>query len=316
MGPWPGIVTSAGSFSLSSVIRVPSIEEVMIPETLQEWSLETVKYVAESGIIEDDRFDLKADLQPANHQRRVVAAFANTRGGFLVFGVSNSRELVGVENRELPRDFANKLHHGLTPSVEYEFGAPMPVGTASSIYVCHIPPSKRSPHAVLESEVCIFLKRTPAGTNQSMSFEEIRACFVESGAMRSYIQLLCSEFGRMKQLGERLNVDASTTEGGFLLHLRTTKYNTSYIRMALPLVFPMIGEDSALVKSIYDLLEAADSADNSMAPFSNQLDPHNLRASQEYMVRKLTREYGIQISHAAVWALSLLENSTYSLAPA
>ena len=98
----------------------------MIPTKLEDWTLEAIKAVAESGVNENDIYDFKADLQPADHQRKGVAAFANTRGGFLIFGVTNDRKLEGVENIELPRDFGVKLKTGLEPSVDSR-GAPQAV---------------------------------------------------------------------------------------------------------------------------------------------------------------------------------------------
>lgn len=85
----------------------------MIPASLSGWNLDAVLAVAASGIAENDVFDLKTDLQPAEHQRKVVAAFANTRGGYLIFGVTNDRQVVGVSNNELPRDFGSRLRSAL-----------------------------------------------------------------------------------------------------------------------------------------------------------------------------------------------------------
>ena len=44
----------------------------MIPTRLSEWNLEAVRSVAASGIAENDLLDLKADLQPAEHQRKTI----------------------------------------------------------------------------------------------------------------------------------------------------------------------------------------------------------------------------------------------------
>lgn len=151
-----------------------------IPESLAGWTLDVVRQVAASGVAENDAFDLKGDLQPAEHQRKPVAAFANTRGGFLVFGVTNDRQVVGVENGELPRDFGIKLGAELEPSVEYEFGVPHKLDTGRMIFVCHVPRSNRGPHAVLTQTGCLFLKRSPSGSNIPMTYEEVRSLFTLS----------------------------------------------------------------------------------------------------------------------------------------
>jgi hypothetical protein len=50
------------------------------PASLGGWTLSLVREIAASGIAENDWYDFKAGLQPAEHQRKIVAAFANTEG--------------------------------------------------------------------------------------------------------------------------------------------------------------------------------------------------------------------------------------------
>src|SRR5712691_8785927 len=111
----------------------------MIPSSLSDWNLAAVQTVAESGTAESDIFDLKADLQPAEHQRKIVAAFANTRGGYLVFGIDNNRQVVGLENTELPRDFGSKLRSGVEPAVDYRVGIPIVLSPGRFIFVIEVP---------------------------------------------------------------------------------------------------------------------------------------------------------------------------------
>jgi hypothetical protein len=130
--------------------RTPAFRlRIMIPTSLGDWTLDAGRSVAASGITENDIFDLKADLQPAEHQRKIVAAFANTRGWYLVFGVDNNRQLVGVQNVELPRDFGSKLRAGIEPAVDFMVGKPMPVAVDRFVVVIEVPRSQRVPHAVL-----------------------------------------------------------------------------------------------------------------------------------------------------------------------
>ena len=59
--------------------------------------------IAASSVPENDWYDLKGNLQgQAEHQRKALAAFANTQGGFLIFGVTNDRQVLGAENRSCP----------------------------------------------------------------------------------------------------------------------------------------------------------------------------------------------------------------------
>jgi Putative DNA-binding domain len=176
----------------------------MIPTKLDEWNLGAVQDVAASGIAENDLFDLKADLQSAEHQRKIVAAFANTRGGFLVFGVTNDRRVVGVSNDELPRDFGSKLRFGIEPSVEFRFGPAIAISPGKKAFVVNVPRSIRVPHAVLQDHNWIFLKRSASGSNDPMSYEEIRLAFQDTEMRRSKLALVASELDLIEAIADRL----------------------------------------------------------------------------------------------------------------
>jgi len=142
----------------------------VIPETLQGWTLAKIQDIAAAGVIENDRFDLKADLQPAEHQRKTVAAFANSEGGFLVFGVTNDRRVEGVTNVELVRDFGSRIRDHLSPSVDFRSAHhPHTLSNARLVYVLRVPRSPRGPHAVYLNGAWTFLKRTAAGSNEPMT---------------------------------------------------------------------------------------------------------------------------------------------------
>ena len=67
----------------------------MLPESLDGWTLDLVRRLVEHRVFESDCLDLK-EMLPASKDdegkrrlRRTVAAFANSVGGFLVFGVKD-----------------------------------------------------------------------------------------------------------------------------------------------------------------------------------------------------------------------------------
>ena len=81
----------------------------MIPGALSEWTVDNVRSLLMQGVFESDRFDFKERLPDPKDAdgklrlRKTCAAFANSAGGFLVFGVKDDRglhadeRLVGVE---------------------------------------------------------------------------------------------------------------------------------------------------------------------------------------------------------------------------
>ncbi len=238
------------------------------PARLEDWTLELVREIAASSIPENDWYDLKANLQgQAEHQRKVVAAFANTQGGFLVFGVTNDRLVVGLDNPELPRDFGNKLTHGLNPSVALRFGAPLPVTERLAVWVCEVPRSQRVPHGVLVNDHWIFPKRTEAGSNVSMSVEEIRGMFLDSGRRENELSWLLAEVGRIRDLGEHVNRQI-TSDTGSDLDLMLVRFDVSQLKALLVSVFGFIGKNVTLVQQLHDVIERCGKVDAVLAPMA------------------------------------------------
>lgn len=231
----------------------------MVPTNLEGWTLEAVHEVARSGVIENDLFDLKADLQPADRERKTVAAFSNSEGGFLVFGVTNDRLVEGVSNTELVRDFGNALTTGLTPSASFRFASrPLSLPTGRFIYVAQILKSDRGPLAVYVNNAWVFLKRTAAGTNDPMSYEEIRSHFSDDQRRRANLLFFISELERVEALANRQNLAAANQALSDFLGIR---YNLTRIEGVLPSIFDIISRDSKIVDQVALLRDAAQEAD-------------------------------------------------------
>ena len=235
------------------------------PSRLEEFTLPLVLEIAASGLSENDWFDLKSNLQPAEHQRKVVAAFANTQGGFLVFGVNNTRQVVGLDNSEFARDFGNKLVSGLNPSVAFRFSAPLPLSPNTAVWVCEVPKSQRGPHAVLLNEQWVFPKRTESGSNISMSVDEIRAMFLDSGRRANELAWLRAEVERIGELAARINREASVGAIGDL-ELVLTKFDAGRINTLLVSVFGFISKNSMLVEQMHALIENCERVDAMLGP--------------------------------------------------
>lgn len=114
-----------------------------------------------------------------------------------MFGVTNDRKVVGVENKELARDFGNKLTKNVEPSVDYNFGVPFAIENGRHVFVCHVPRSSSGPHAVFLNDAWVFLKRTAAGSNVSATFDETRSAFLDARRRRSELAWLRTEVQRM-----------------------------------------------------------------------------------------------------------------------
>ncbi|MBK9002185.1 MAG: ATP-binding protein [Myxococcales bacterium] len=228
----------------------------MIPETLEGWTLPAICKLAASDVAENDSFDFKADLQDADNQRKAVAAFANGRGGFLVFGVTDKREVVGVTNEELPRDFQNKLGAEIDPAVDYKFGPALPVDSQRKVFVCHVPRSLRGPHAVKANGITAFYKRTPGGTTISLTRAEIVAGVTEAMPRRGDLPFLRNELQRIHDRAQQVN--ATIWREGVrwpLEEIAAGGFCETQVESLLPHVFHEIQGDAGLVRDLNDLRE-------------------------------------------------------------
>jgi predicted HTH transcriptional regulator len=72
---------------------------MQIPVRLEDWTLGTIKGLLKAGAFENEAFDFKeqlpmpSDKEGKHRLRKSIAAFANSGGGFLIYGIKDDREL-------------------------------------------------------------------------------------------------------------------------------------------------------------------------------------------------------------------------------
>jgi predicted HTH transcriptional regulator len=68
------------------------------PTALQDWTLDYITSLLTQGAFEPDSFDFKETLPHSKnasdklHLRKTIAAFANSGGGFLIYGIKEDRD--------------------------------------------------------------------------------------------------------------------------------------------------------------------------------------------------------------------------------
>lgn len=193
----------------------------MIPDRLGDWTIEHVRGLAMRGVYESDVFDLKAMLpqrgdENGKHRlRKSCAAFANTKGGFLVFGVSDDntkppvQRVVGIDaSVNFPTEFGN-FPASCEPTVEWEPRNPaLAVGNVRLVHVVFIPQSWKAPHAVEDGDGWVFPKRTSKGT-EPMSYAEVQQMFLGYYEKRLKLQLLRAELVQLAELSDRIGISSS-----------------------------------------------------------------------------------------------------------
>jgi hypothetical protein len=119
----------------------------MIPITLADWTLPLIEGLLDRGIFESETFDFKKELPHRSAKddrlglRRTCCAFANSDGGFLVYGIAASRRLapadrlVGIDPvDDFPVQFGSYPKE-CTPSTYWDMRNPplaLPIGGCST----------------------------------------------------------------------------------------------------------------------------------------------------------------------------------------
>ena len=208
-------------------------------------------------MFESDRFDFKEMLPLKKAEpdkiglKKLCAAFANSDGGFLIFGVKDNKDLsaadriVGLDPaQDFPVQFGN--YPGASePSLSGAWSfrnPPIMLGNGRVVHVVHVPPSPRRPHGVLEEQRWWFCKRTNKGT-EVMSHEEIRMSFQDLETRRSKLALISSELGHMRFLAQRLleKVPENASTDALVIDTAwTTRYPTSVLDLLLGDAFSLV----------------------------------------------------------------------------
>jgi len=184
----------------------------LIPTSLDQWTQEVIIKLLTLGHYESEYFDFKETLPHTKDDgakqrlRLSCAAFANSSGGFLVFGVTNaSADTVEERLVGFPRSLDFPEHFGshpaaCEPAVLWTFkNPPIPLASGNVVHVVHIPRSWTAPHCLsVSGGAKRFPKRTHKG-NEEMSYEEIRLMFLQYYEKRLKLQLLRSELETIKR---------------------------------------------------------------------------------------------------------------------
>lgn len=253
----------------------------MLPQDLNDWTEEQIVEMLETGIFESEHFDYKEALPHASDQsakdrlRKTCCAFANTDGGYLVFGVSDDRTLT-PENRliGLPVDLDFPEHFGnypknCFPSIYWQFkNPPITLESGRLIQVVHIPASPESPHATGHIESgWRFMKRTNKG-NEAMAVDEVRLRFLSFYEKRIKLELLKAELEMLREGARSGYVDDASAAS---TSLSIVTFDTHIIDTVISDTFILISRAPTLVRTIAEIRVLVRMAANSFSTVSHML---------------------------------------------
>jgi hypothetical protein len=191
----------------------------MVPDELSAWTLDTIQRLLAASVFESRRFDFKemlpvsADEGGKTRLRKSLAAFANSEGGFLIFGVKDDKGLaapdriVGVDPAiDLPEMLGAHASR-CTPAVDWTLrNPPNQLPNGRLVHVIEIHEAKTKPHGLFDKEQWVFPKRTERG-NEPMSYEEIRGAFRDQHLIHAALNVLRREANRIEEHARNLNIE-------------------------------------------------------------------------------------------------------------
>lgn len=257
---------------------------LLIPTRLNEWNYEVIKKLVDQNTFETDTFDFKYKFklpEPGHHENLVntACALANTRGGFIVFGVQRKdnglHEIEGIDKRDnIAMEFGQQLNN-VNPAINFIPQNPaieIP-GTGKVLPVFHIPKSEKRPHA---NETNQFYYRTNKG-NEHMNYEQIREAFLRYEEQRHNLRLLYLELGYNKNIAQEIKSVGSKASGDFYSELY---FEFEIVVRLLPEIYPFIQNDEEFIKTLFELRSLLSTANSRIRmlhsfiplPLSNKRD--------------------------------------------
>ena len=254
----------------------------MIPKTLDQWTKEAILDLLRVGIMETDEFDFKLVPEKQKQQEYsgreeksrldvVCSSFANSNGGFLIFGIkdemglSPEERLVGMEeDKEFFTEFGS-FPAKCTPYVEWiPKNPPIKLDSGRVVHVIYIPKSWKAPHATLNKcKVLRFVRRTSKGS-EDMSYEEIRNSFLGLYEKRIRLQLLKSELNSL--IDAATQICTISARGGRDEYSFIT-FDTSIMDATIAEIYPILAEASGLYQSLGKVRMQASQINNKSKTF-------------------------------------------------
>lgn len=174
---------------------------VTIPPNVNEWSRGLLIDLLEEGYDENNFLEFKSKINTETKKIPITAcAFANTTGGFLVFGIDNDKgkkktmedRLIGLEDSDQLKSQINNQLQNIRPNISIEDiifrDANIRLPDGNVIVILKVEKSRVGPHQYDH----IFYKRGPNG-NIPMEIDEIKEAILHSKKSENMLTMLSNE---------------------------------------------------------------------------------------------------------------------------
>lgn len=167
----------------------------MLDKNIDQINIEDIKSLVETSVVEKKTLEFKAALPGNSHidKREFLAdssSFANTEGGYIVYGVADSLvgkevdlKILGFESKDIDSEISrleNLLRTAISPRMNYNFG--IIANGEKFIVIIRIDPSLEAPHRVTLEGHDKFYKRNSNG-KYPMEVSELRVSFLKTSSL-------------------------------------------------------------------------------------------------------------------------------------
>ena len=280
-------------------------KKMRMPTELNGWSYELIEKLVHEGYLETDQFDFKGELNSkdpkhAENLTKISCAFANTVGGFIVFGIADLDQA-----SRIPRIFGITLHAGLakefgekirgaSPNILFDFRNP-PIQVPAStkvLFLVHIGQSPDRPHMTADGK---FWKRTNEG-NKLMSYEEIRESFLHYEERRHKIKHLYLELVEIRQMANIVIEVPDPTQQYPLAPIETTSLNALLVD-----TYSMLQNDPTLIANLFKIRRIASVINYRIQAFHAAVPLMLTINSTRQAIRQLNRDLERNAKSILMW---------------
>lgn len=252
----------------------------MIPTSLTQWTADIIVDLLTKGYYETDSFDFKEKLpHPSDDKGKLrltksCASFANSGGGFLVFGVADDKSLppadrlVGLApTLDFPEHFGVYPQRCM-PSVNWTFcNPPLQLLNGNVVHVVYIPKSANAPHTCQGAQDgLLFMKRTNKG-DEFMTYEEIRLAFLQYYEKRVKLQLLRAELQALTNQARSFIISEDQRSSGYSLG----SLDVTVIETVLADIYTIIADNVELLETLYRIRGMCRTINNKTRIFYSQV---------------------------------------------
>lgn len=187
------------------------------PDDVNDWDYELVEELCEQNKEEDVFLEYKKRLKGVDKDdlEKEFVAFANARGGHIVFGVSDNKKIVGIENPEDEElaQYVKELLTGTNPPIDFHVGDLIQIADSDyAILVVRIEESDNKPVATKKASYY----RRMGESKHPIDRETLMTRFVERDRRQQNLRLLQIEVDRFrKAYDERIEGAPSESEPPF-----------------------------------------------------------------------------------------------------